>query len=143
MDYKKEIGKRIQAAREEKGWTLDQLEAKTGLASRRISNYETGYRLPKPQELVTLASAMGKRPAFLACLDDSQLPISPLEEKMVRNWRALPERDRMSFFRKLDQLAMTYRDPVSDQTVERSLGRPDKKRRKVTSPGGMSPNGDD
>lgn len=144
MDYKKEIGRRIQESRLDKGWTLEQLAAKTGLLANRISNYETGYRMPKPQEIVTLAKAMGKRAAFIAALEDNQLPISGTEEKLIRNWRTLPERERMSYFRKIDQLAMTYRDPVSDRAVEMSLGKPgqDKKRRKEPKNGETSP-GDD
>ena len=149
MDYKKEIGKRIARARADKGWSLLELSAATGdlLLPNRISNYETGFRMPKPQEIVTLAKALGVRPAYMMALEDIQIPITPQEERFIKNWRTLPERERMSFYRKVEQLAMAYRDPVSDQEVEKSLGSPeirnDTKGRKVTRKGKQSLPGDD
>ena len=145
MDYRTEIGLRIAKAREDEGLTLEQLSARTDgkLSPNRISNYETGFRMPKPQEIVTLAKALHRRPAYLMALEDNQLPISPLEEKLVKNWRTLPEGERMQHFRTIEALAMTYRDAVPDQTVEKSLGKPDKKRRKLTKRDGQSSHGDD
>lgn len=146
MDYRKEIGARIAAARTEKGWTLKELAAKTNgkLDPNRISNYETGFRMPKPAEIVTLAKALGKRPAYMMCLEDAQLPITPQEETLIRNWRALPENERMDWFRKIDARAMTYRDPAPDHRVAKSLGKaPDKKRRTPTDKGQSSLPGDD
>lgn len=130
MDYRKTIGRRIAHARENKGWTLKELSTKTGgaLDPNRISNYETGFRLPKPPEIATLAKALGVRPAYLMALDDVQIPITTQEESLIKNWRTLPERERMELFRRVEALAMTYRDPVADQKVERSLGTPTKPR---------------
>lgn len=132
MDYRKEIGRRIAKSREEREWTLGQLSAKTDglLSANRISNYETGFRMPKPQEVVTLAKVLGKRPAYIMALEDVQTPISTQEEALIRNWRKLPENERMSFYRKIEQLAMAYRDAISDQAVEKSLGKPGKRPRK-------------
>lgn len=123
MDYKKEIGRRIKESRAEKGWSLAELSRRTKdvLSDTRISNYETGERMPGPADAVILASALGKRPAYLMAVDDVQLPISEQEENLIRNWRVLPENERMSFFRKVEQLAMAFRDPVSDKRVERHI----------------------
>lgn len=120
MDYKKECGARVAKLREERGWTLRELSTRTGdvLLPTRISNYETGERLLSQQEAVILAKALGTRPAFLLAVDDIQLPITQQEEALIRNWRTLPERERMEYFRKLEMLAMTYRDPVSEARVE-------------------------
>ena len=127
MDFKKEIGRRIAGARRDHGLTLKQLSTKTGvLDPNRISNYETGFRMPGPDEIVALAKALGRRPAYLMALEDAQIPITPLEESLIRNWRTLPERERMEHFRRIEAMAMTHRDPVSDQRVERSLGKPAK-----------------
>lgn len=143
MDYKKEIGRRIAEARGKKGWTLEQLSAKTGtLSANRISNYETGFRMPKPQEVATLAKQLGVRAAYLMGLDDAQTILSPLEETLVRNWRTLPERERMGYFRQIETLAMTHRDPIADAKVEKSLGATPKDGRKpVRAKGKTTPAG--
>ena len=128
INFKKEIGRRVALARNERGWTLKELSTKIGgaLDPNRISNYETGFRMPGPDEIVALAKALGRRPAYLMALEDAQIPITPLEESLIRNWRTLPERERMEHFRRIEAMAMTHRDPVSDQRVERSLGKPAK-----------------
>lgn len=121
MDYKKEIGRRIRAARGE--MTLSDLAQKTGdvLTLKRINAYENGDRMPGPGEVVILAKALRVRPAYLMALEDHQLPISPQEETMIRNWRTLTERDRMAIFRKIETFSMASRDPVSDAQVERHI----------------------
>lgn len=127
MDYKKEVGRRLKLARDEKGWTLRELEAKTpGIDLKRINAYENGDRMPRQSEAVILGHALGKRAAWIMAVDDVQLPISLQEEALIRSWRTLPERERMEIFRKVETLAMAYRDPVSDQTVETHFPAPRK-----------------
>lgn len=112
MDYKKESGARVQRLRLEKGWTLRELSTKTGdvLLPTRISNYETGLRLLGQQEAVILAKALETRPSYLMAVEDTQLPINRDEETLVKNWRRLPENERMKFYRQIEQLAIAYRD---------------------------------
>jgi hypothetical protein len=100
------------------------LERKTGdvLSISRISNYETGFRMPGPQEAAILGKALGKRSAWIMAVDDAQLPISLQEEALIRNWRTLNERERMDLYRKIEMAAMASRDPVSDRKVKESLG---------------------
>lgn len=123
MDYKNEIGRRIRAAREQQGLTLAEVSQRTGdvLTLKRINAYENGDRMPGPDEISILAKALKRRPAYLMALDDPQ---TALEEKMVRNWRTLNERDRMEFYRQIETLAMASRDPVQDAVVERHLKHP-------------------
>lgn len=144
MDYRKEIGRRIAELRANRAWTLKDLSLKTKdlLSINRISNYETGERMPGPAEAVILAKAFGVRPAYIMAVDDTQTIISAQEEAMIRNWRTLPERDRMEYFRRLQALALTYRDPAQDLTVERALG-PAPKGKKMTINGKASSPGDD
>jgi transcriptional regulator with XRE-family HTH domain len=134
VDFKKEIGRRIKEARREKGWTLVELARQTrdALSDTRIGNYETGERMPRPSEAVILGSALGKRPAYLMGLDDGQLVLTPLEEGLIRNWRKLPENERMGVFRRVEQLAMAFRDAVPDSRVERAFS-PDGKRKQAAS----------
>lgn len=123
MDYKKEIGRRIRLARDAKDLTLAELAQKTDdiLTLRRIQNYETGYRMPGPLEAVILAKPLEVRPAYLMCLEDMQLPITPQEEAMIKNWRTLNERDRMDLFRKIQAAALSNRDPAADLAIERRV----------------------
>lgn len=134
MDYKKEVGRRIRQARDEKGWALRELEAKTpGIDLKRINAYENGDRMPRQAEAVILGQALGKRAAWIMAIDDVQIPISLQEEALIRNWRALPERERMEIYRRVETMAMTYRDPVSDAQVERHLGATPHKLAKVAA----------
>lgn len=101
MDHKKESGRRIRELRELKGWSLTDLSLRTKevLSRTRIQNYESGQRMVGPSEAVILAHALSSRPAYIMAVDDTQLPISQQEEKLIRNWRALPENKRMAHFR--------------------------------------------
>lgn len=123
MDYKKESGRRIKELRETKGYSLADLSRRTKdvLSRTRIGNYETGERMPGPAEAVILAQALDTRAAYIMVVDDIQTPISKQEEALIKNWRKLPENERMSIYRKVEQLAMAYRDPVADSVVERHL----------------------
>lgn len=125
MDYKKEIGRRIKTARNDRGWTLVQLSKETNdvLSDTRISNYETGERMPGPADAVVLAAALKVRAAYLMGVDDVQLQITSQEESLVRNWRTLPENQRMKFYREIEQISMAFRDPVTDSEVEKHLPR--------------------
>lgn len=124
MDYKKEIGARIRRAREDRRWSQAELARETGdlLSDTRIGNYEVGFRMPGPAEIVILGRALGVKPSYLMALEDSQVQITPKEEALIRNWRTLSERDRMAVFRDLETKAMQNRDPVPDHEVARTMG---------------------
>lgn len=113
MDFKAEIGKRIRSARAAKGWTLSELAEKTGglLSPTRISNYENGDKLPGPDTVALLARVLGRRAAYMTCMEDD------LEEALLKNWHTLSEKDRMDFFRRLETIAMQSRDPAPDYKV--------------------------
>ena len=120
MDFKQEIGRRIRKVRLEKDWTLAELAQKTSdvLTLKRINAYENGDRMPGPSEASILAKALGVRAAFLMAVDDIQTPISPQEERLVKNWRTLSERDRMDFYRQIETRSLQSRDPAADLRVE-------------------------
>lgn len=128
MDYKIEIGKRIRTAREERGLKLRELAALTDnlVSVSRLNNYEHGARMPGPQEAVLLGKALGKRPAFFLGVDDVQTHISTQEETLIRNWRTLPENERMKLFRQIELASMQHRDPVQDAMVEKHLPVPNR-----------------
>lgn len=128
MDYKTEIGRRIRTAREERGLKLRELAELTDniVSVSRLNNYEHGARMPGPPEAVLLGKALGKRPAYFLGVDDVQTQITTQEEMLIRNWRALPENERMKIYRQLEHKALLYRDPVQDSVVEKHLPVPQK-----------------
>lgn len=117
MDYHHEIGRRVAQERNKHGWSLEELSRRTGgvLSKSRISNYEQGIRMPGPQEANVLAAALGCDAAWLMCLQQS---FSRQELDLLRNFRALPERDRNDYQRRIEVLALAYRDPVADERLE-------------------------
>lgn len=135
MDYKQKIGKRIRDARVERGWKLRELADATDnvVSVSRLNNYEHGTRMLGPSEAVLLGKALGKKAAYFLGVDDVQTIITVEEEALVRNWRTLPENERMTLFRRIEVQAMRYRDPVTDQQVEKHIPIPKKKPRKVRS----------
>jgi len=56
----REIGKRIQEAREEKGWTQEELALKLGCTQSALSNYELGKRRLYLNLLNEIARVLGK-----------------------------------------------------------------------------------
>lgn len=119
MNYKVEIGRRIKEAREAKNWSLDRLSKETGskLSKSRISNYEQGERMPGPFEANILAEALGVDAAHLMCL---QQVFTTQAIEMMRNFMALPEKDRNDYFRRIEVLALAYREPVPDERLSPS-----------------------
>ena len=129
VQHQKLIAARLVKAMEARTMSLADLAAATGLAVSRIGNYRTGLRLMKPWDAKVIASALGIAPAFLLGIED------PIEERLIRNWRALPENERQRIAAKLDAEAMTYRgDAIPDQRLghlsaagKREARRPTKK----------------
>lgn len=124
MDYKKEIGARIRKARELRNWSQVELARETGdlLSETRIGNYEVGFRMPGPAEVVILGRALGIKPSYLMALENSQLQITQKEEALIKNWRTLSEKDRMEVFRDVEMRALQSRDPAPDHKVARTIG---------------------
>ena len=121
MNWKKEIGKRLRAARSAmshgRGLTLPEVSKLTDgvLSPSRISNYEQGLRLLKPQEARILGKALNCDPAYLMCLEGGEM--LPEEVELLSNWRALPEKDRREYSRRISALALVYKEPVPDERL--------------------------
>jgi transcriptional regulator with XRE-family HTH domain len=132
MDYRKESGKRLRAARVGKNLTLDELSRRIGggLSASRLSNYEQGLRMLGVRESLALYSVLGVSPAHLLCVDIEEGDMTSQETELLRNFRALPERDRNDYARRIGVLALAYREPVPDEklSVEVRTGASVKKR---------------
>lgn len=123
MNYKKEAGKRLKAARLAKGWTLAELSRKVGglLSPSRLGNYEQGTRMIGIRESLALGSVLGVQPSHLLCVDGGEGDMTDQEARLLRNFRSLPERDRNDYDRRIDVLAMAYREPVPDEKLSPDL----------------------
>lgn len=119
MNYKKEAGKRLRAAREAKRWTLGELSKRIGglLSTSRLSNYEQGIRMVGVAEALALYRVLGVQPAHLLCVDVEEGDMTPQETRVLRNFRALPEKDRNDYDRRIEALALVYVEPVADERL--------------------------
>lgn len=120
MNYKKESGRRLKMARTRKNLTLDELSKKTGglLSTSRLGNYEQGTRSLGVPESLALSSVLGVKASHLLCVDgDEGDEMTQQEVELLRNFRALPEKDRNDYARRIDNLAMIYREPVPDERL--------------------------
>lgn len=96
-------------------WRLRDLKEATGIEVSTLGNYCTGARLMKPWDAITIAGALGVRASYLLCLEDSQFVATAEEERLIRNWRALPEKDREKFASKIETDAIPHRsDTIPD-----------------------------
>jgi DNA-binding XRE family transcriptional regulator len=72
-------GDRLQAAREAKGLTRDELAANLELSSpARIRVWETGLERPRPRYVPRLAAALGVDPLHLLDVDPDDPPLAAL-----------------------------------------------------------------
>lgn len=95
---------------------MEELSRHTGgrLSKSRISNYEQGIRMPGPAEANVLAEVLGVDAAWIMCL---QSVFTSQAIELMRNWMALPEKDRNDYFRRIEVLALAYREPVPDEKL--------------------------
>jgi transcriptional regulator with XRE-family HTH domain len=123
MDYKKEAGRRLKKAREAKNWTLRELSTQLRgiLSESRLSNYEQGTRMIGVEEALALYRALGVQPSYLLCVDVEEDDMTPQETALLRNYRALPEKDRNDYSRRIEVLALAYMEPVPDERLSKDV----------------------
>lgn len=126
MNYKKESGRRLKTARRAKGWTLEELSKKTGglLSTSRLGNYEQGTRMIGVRESLALGTVLGVKASHLLCADgDEGDEMTMQENELLRDFRALPERDRNDYARRIAVLAMAYKEAVPDERLSEVVRR--------------------
>lgn len=123
MNYKKESGRRLKAARKAKGWSLSELSKRVGnvLSVSRLGNYEQGTRSFGTEECLVLSSVLGVEASYLLCVDPGEGEMSQQENELLRNFRALPEKDRNEYSRRIEVLALAYREPVPDERLSSAV----------------------
>lgn len=116
FDYKKESGRRLAKARDARKWTLRELSQSLGglLSPSRLSNYEQGLRKLSQQEALALSSVLHVPASYLLCIDVNEEEMTLQEQELLRNFRALPERERNDYARGLEVIALAFKEPAPD-----------------------------
>lgn len=86
------------------------------LSASRVSNYEQGLRMPKPEEAKLLGEFYGVPAAYIMCLD-AEDEMNKEEFEMLRDYRRLPENERRDYARRIQALALVYRDAMPDERL--------------------------
>jgi transcriptional regulator with XRE-family HTH domain len=123
MDYKKESGRRLRKARTDKGLTLKELSGKLGniLSESRLSNYEQGIRMIGTAEALAVYRVLGVQPSYLLCVDIEEGDMTPQEIELLKDFRTLPANERQAYARRIQVLALAYREPVPDERLSHEV----------------------
>lgn len=106
----KEIGKRIQQAREDKGLSQEQLSRLIGCSQSALSNYEKGKRRLYLTQLDLLAGALDKPIDYFMLTDDENSPAvdytaaQPPPSRLLQEIEDLSAADRRELLDFLDFL---------------------------------------
>ena len=58
-----ELGRQMRLARTERGWTLKDLSEQSGISVSQLSSIERGAHLPSIESLLSVATALGRKPS--------------------------------------------------------------------------------
>lgn len=111
------IGRRLRAAREQAGWTLEDLAGKSGIAVATLHRYESGKRVHRSAALVMIANTLGidageliknlsatDSPKRVRRQVTDRLAHTPEQRELIEIYVALPAAERalgLEFFRLL------------------------------------------
>ena len=108
MSDPQEIGTRIRAARQELGWTQDQLAAAVGVSRSAVAQWETGRAGQITGNLTRVSSALGIGVEHLMHGRDKYAPAQVRggdELALLRLYRECPPEDRQLLLRTARRLA--------------------------------------
>lgn len=108
MTHPRDIGARIKTAREDQGWTQDQLAEAVGVSRSAVAQWETGRAGQVTTNLTRVASALGVGVEYLMYGLDKRAPGQPHsgdELAMLRLYRECAPEDRQILLRTARRLA--------------------------------------
>jgi transcriptional regulator with XRE-family HTH domain len=114
MTTPREIGERIRSAREDQGWTQDQLAAEVGVSRSAVAQWETGRAGQVTGNLTRVAAELGVGVEHLMYGRDKSAPNQPHtgdELALLRLYRECPSDDRQILLRMARRLAKTSAKP--------------------------------
>src|SRR5215469_18189431 len=97
MTHPRDIGARIKDAREDQGWTQDQLAEAVGVSRSAVAQWETGRAGQVTANLTKVAAALGVGVEYLMYGRDKSIPGQPHtgdELAMLRLYRECQPGDR-------------------------------------------------
>ena len=84
------FGERLRELRKQKGFTQKQLASLVGVQNSVISFYELGERMPSPEIIIKLASALHVSADYLMGIDKgNSIDVSGLQEEEIKIVRDL------------------------------------------------------
>jgi transcriptional regulator with XRE-family HTH domain len=107
MTNPRDIGARIRRAREDQGWTQDQLAAAVGVSRSAVAQWETGRAGQVTANLTRVASALGVGVEHLMYGSDRFAPGQTFtgdELAILRLYRECPPEDRQLLLRMAQRL---------------------------------------
>ena len=108
MTNPRDIGARIRTAREDLGWTQDQLAAEVGVSRSAVAQWETGRAGQVTTNLTRVAGKLGVGVEFLMYGHDKRAPGQPHtgdELAILRLYRECAPEDRQLLLRTARRLA--------------------------------------
>ena len=118
------IGGRVRAARQERGFTMKQLHELSGLSTGNISDIENGKNTPSVQSLIPLSRALGKPVEWILTGEGPDTraseqgptcdgtPLSELEAGLVAMFRLLDTKSKENAF---DFVTMMYEKATGEK----------------------------
>jgi transcriptional regulator with XRE-family HTH domain len=94
------IGSRLRAAREKKGWSQTFVCKKLGIPNSTLSGYERNYRNPDPEMLRTFADLYEVTTDYLLLLSNDPTKNSSNHKKKILTWdllEGLEKADELTF----------------------------------------------
>ena len=116
----------LSRAREDRGWSLNQVEEFTRgrIRSTTLGNYERGEREPDLEVFHILGDLYGFSPGWLAGLTRLPTLLSADEVRLVQDYRVLSERARSEFRARLTASAATERAATDDMVIRPPVRKP-------------------
>ena len=82
-----EIGERIEALRNEKGWTQEMLAEKLNIARNTLTKLEGGFRDFKSTEIISIAKTLGVSSDYLLGLSPNECRTESEKDNLIENLR--------------------------------------------------------
>lgn len=114
------IGGRIGEAMKAKKWGLRELAAHTHMLVGTLGMYATGSRMPKPKEILAIATATGESAAWLMCLTDDKQPdrVRNSDETMLlRAYRIAGQEERRRALDRLGAVEILTKQAAEDELL--------------------------
>ena len=117
----RELGPRIVHLREMLGWRQNALAEQAGLRPQRLSNIERGVQLPRVDELVRLARALGVSLDELVLGTPRRTPLTTLAAQLEA---LMPDAELTALTKHLEVLAAGYAARQAARRPDREQERP-------------------